>query len=145
MCLSGIPRLPNYLCWTIISLHLWLITKYSFKARMCWINIHTLRATQGSVSCLGILGHADWSISSLSCVSGFLLASLNSPANGCTALGWRTSSQLPTLASVRSTLGQTASETTMANSFSERMRCPPYSPKDRIPQRCGLTTGSCLF
>lgn len=72
-------------------------------------------------------------------VSGSLSASLNSPANGCTALGWKTSSQLPTRASAQSTSGRTASGTTMASSFSERMPCPPYSPKDRIPQRCGIT------
>lgn len=38
----------------------------------CWINIHTLRAPQGSVSCLGILGHADWSIQGLEHLFSFL-------------------------------------------------------------------------
>lgn len=90
---------------------------------------------------------AAWfeAVSSLFCVSGFHSASLNLPANGCTAWGWKTSSQLPTPASAQSISGPTASGTTTANSFWGRMQCPPYSPIRRIRQRWGNIEYSSLM
>lgn len=74
-------------------------------------------------------------ISPLLCLSDSLLANLSLPPNGSRAWGWKTSSPPPTLASVLSTSGPTASGTTTESSSSGRTQCPPYLPQDRRLQR----------